>query len=120
MLGWWAGSGLVLIGAPAILFFRKPDDVVRTEDYSVKVRHFKAIARVFNDASSAPIGVDVRTGNVLSLSEQKRCSHVIVLGATGSGKTTLLSDLVLHAAKHGQPCLVIDPKGEDSTLEAIR
>lgn len=120
MLGWWAGSGVVLLVAPVILSFRRPDDVVRTEDYSVKVRRFKAIGSVFNDARHAPIGIDVRTGNVLSLSEEKRCSHVIVLGATGSGKTTLLTDLVLHAAKHGQPCLVIDPKGEDSTLEAIR
>ena len=119
-LGWWGGTAFALIFAPVVLLFKAPADGVRTEDFAVMVRRFDRIASAFCDRKSAPIGIDVRTGAVLSLSEQKRCSHVIVLGATGSGKTTLLSDLLLHAVKHQQPCLVIDPKGEDSTLESIR
>ncbi|MBI2606330.1 MAG: hypothetical protein HYW49_09650, partial [Deltaproteobacteria bacterium] len=45
---------------------------------------------------------------------------MICLGATGGGKTTLQIIMALHAVRHRQPSLIIDPKGEDSTLRLIQ
>ena len=120
VIGWWIGSCIAVALSPLVLIFKKDEEAIRTSDFKSKVKNFNGVREVFEDPMTAPIGIDLKTGAVVSLTEQKRCSHVIVLGATGAGKTTLLCNLVLHTIRHGQPCLVIDPKGEDSTLRLIR
>lgn len=119
-LGWLLCGGIASALLPALAYLKRPHEFIRSEDFQVRIRNFRKIRQVFEDSSNVPIGVDVRTGSVVTLSEQRRSSHVIVLGATGSGKTILLCNQVLHAIRHGLPCLVIDPKGEDSTLQMIR
>jgi len=118
-MGWVLGGGVAAMLLPVVPLLKRPREFIRSEDFYVRNRDFRTIRRAFEDSSKVPIGVDVRTGVVLSLDERRRSSHVIVLGATGSGKTILLCNLVLHAIRHGHPCLVIDPKGEDSTLQLI-
>jgi conjugal transfer pilus assembly protein TraD len=114
---WWGGMALVLCLAPLILSFKKPSKAIVTDDFEVNVKRFDPVLKLFEDETNVPIGIDVRTGKVITLSEEKRCSHLLALGATGSGKSTLLLNLALHAVRHGMPCIIIDPKGEDSTLE---
>lgn len=116
---WWCGSGLVLGLSPLIPFVRKMADVIRLPDFKRRVKNFRRIASVFASIEFAPIGIDIRDGSVVALSQLRRKAHVLVLGATGSGKTTLMMNLILHAIRHGQPCVVIDPKGENSTLDTI-
>jgi conjugal transfer pilus assembly protein TraD len=117
---WWGGMAWVLLLVPVLLLFKKPEQAIRGADFETKVKNFAPVVEYFGKEHSAPIGVDVRTGEVILLSEEKRCSHLIALGATGSGKSTFLLNLALHAVKHGKPCIIIDPKGEDSTLEFFR
>ncbi|MGK5085089.1 DUF87 domain-containing protein, partial [Bdellovibrionota bacterium FG-1] len=118
--GWWCGSGLVFLGAPLMLLVKKSRPSLRTDDFSVRIRNFSKIQKAFQNPKQAPIGIDLKTGKIVFLDEQRRASHVLVLGATGSGKTTLMVNLIFHAIRHGLPCLIIDPKGEDSTLKMIQ
>jgi len=118
--GWWGGSGLVLLAAPFILLLRKPEACIRTKDFKIRIRDFRRIRKAFDDPKRVPIGIDIKTGKIVFLDEPRRESHVLVLGATGSGKTTLMIILILHAIRHGLPCLIIDPKGDDSTLRMIK
>ncbi len=116
---WWCGTGIILSLSPLLLLMAKPVDLIRLADFKRRIKNFSSIASVFASVELAPIGIDVRDGRVVYLSQARRKSHVIVFGATGSGKTTLMINLFLHAIRHNQPCVVIDPKGEDSTLDTI-
>jgi hypothetical protein len=117
--GWWGGTGLVLLASPLLMLFRKPARCIRTLDFKVRVKDYRRIRRAFGDPKRTPIGIDIKTGEIVFLSESRRTSHVLVLGATGSGKTMLMVNLIMHAVRHGLPCLVIDPKGDNKTLRLI-
>lgn len=110
---------LVLLAAPLMVLLRKTELFIRTKDFRVRFGKFRRILNAFDDPKRAPIGIDLKTGKIAYLEEVRRASHVLVLGATGSGKTTLMVNLILHAVRHKLPCLVIDPKGDDSTLRLI-
>ena len=117
LIFWWIGMASVLALAPLILKFKKPSNAIRSEDFQVRVKNFDRVLTHFEDANAVPIGVDVRTGDVITLMEERRHAHLLALGGTGTGKSTFLLNLALHAVRHGKPCIIIDPKGEDSTLE---
>lgn len=120
VLFWFGGSGLVLLLAPVLVLFQRIDSTIRASDFDVRVRRFNDVLKVFEDRTRAPLGIDVRNGQVVALEERRRCNHSLILGATGSGKTTLLTNLVLHAIRHRQPCIIIDPKIEKDTVSMIR
>lgn len=116
---WWCGSGAVLMLAPLFEFIRPRSKLIRVASFEKTVKNFKSIAEVFKEIDTVPIGIDLNTGKVMSLYQKRRISHVIVYGATGSGKSTLLINMFSHSIYHNQPCIVIDPKGEDSTLNTV-
>jgi type IV secretory pathway TraG/TraD family ATPase VirD4 len=113
---WVMSCVAIWILSPLFRFFKKSDNVLRLSDFGVQTISAGSIKENFKNPSAAPIGVNVKTGQVESLEEKRRCSHVLILGATGSGKSTLMFNLILHAVKHGQPVLIIDPKGEMGSL----
>ena len=117
---WGFEGALTLLLLPLLLHFRSSEKLIGSSDFSSRVRTFNKVLRAFDNPREVPIGINLKSGAVVSFEERRRTSHTIVLGATGSGKTVLLCNQVLHAIRHGQPCLVIDPKGEDSTLQLIR
>ncbi len=116
-VGWLGGMGVVLCLSPAISFFKPKRDFIRASDFKGKVKHFHGIQEAFENPLTAPIGVDVRDGTVVALDQKRRIHHVMTLGATGTGKTTLQLILALHAVRHGQPLVILDPKGDLSSLE---
>ncbi len=114
---WWSGVGLICLMAPVAVALKRIPETIRLGDFRHKVKNFRQVFATFSSLYAAPIGVDVRTGLVVTLNQDKRKAHVLILGATGSGKTTLLVNLALHAVFHNQPLVILDPKGEDSTLD---
>ncbi|MBU6375025.1 MAG: type IV secretion system DNA-binding domain-containing protein [Bdellovibrionales bacterium] len=115
--------GLLFISSsltPLALSFRSKEKGLRTQDFIDVRKSSASLAEVFCRQDLVPIGHDVKTEDVVSLPQKKRSSHVLVIGATGTGKTNLMTNLILHAIRHRQPCVVIDPKGESSSLELIR
>jgi type IV secretory pathway TraG/TraD family ATPase VirD4 len=105
---------------PFILSFRNQEKGLRTKDFIDVRKSSASIADVFYRQDLVPLGHDVKTEEVITLPQKKRSAHVLVIGATGTGKTNLMTNLILHAIRHRQPCVVIDPKGESSSLELIR
>jgi type IV secretory pathway TraG/TraD family ATPase VirD4 len=116
---WYLSFGLIILCGPWFRFLQKKQDRLRTSDFHLKVKDWRALKGLFYSGSSLPIGVDVQSQEPVVLEQKERCSHVLVIGATGSGKTTLMTLIILHAIKHNYPVVVIDPKGEDSTLNEI-
>ncbi len=114
---WWSGVGLICLMAPLAVALKRIPETIRLGDFRHKVKNFRQVFATFSSLYAAPIGIDVRTGLVVTLNQDKRKAHVLILGATGSGKTTLLVNLALHAVFHNQPLVILDPKGEDSTLD---
>lgn len=54
------------------------------------------------------------------LNENERCMHLLVSGSTGSGKTTVLKSLFQDAVLKKQPILIIDPKGNNETIQELK
>jgi GTPase SAR1 family protein len=61
------------------------------------------------------VGIDLRSHNWIELEDKVRTAHCLIIGATGTGKTTLMLNMIKHSVLRGDPCVIIDPKGEDST-----
>ncbi len=70
--------------------------------------------------STAYIGKSMLDHCGVALDEKERAMHVLVSGSTGSGKTTALKALFLDAALKGQPVLIIDPKGNNLTIDEMK
>lgn len=117
---WGTGLFIALLLVPIIRLFRKRSKVLRVQDFWNPLSSWRGLDKAFADPSQALIGKDYKTDNYVHLENYKRTAHVLVIGATGTGKTTLMKNLICHAIRHNQPCVVIDPKGDDSALEQIR
>lgn len=104
---------------PLVLSFKKPTLGIRTKHFKRKNSDFSEMKSTFAVPTTVPLGQDVRDQSVISISEYDRTAHSLIIGATGAGKTTLMVNMILHAIKHGHACVIIDPKGEDSTLAEI-
>ncbi len=55
-------------------------------------------------------------GHDFSVDRDKFIKHAVILGATGSGKTVLSKAIIEDAALAGIPVVVLDPKGDMTTL----
>ncbi len=120
--GLWAWGFLFQLSyllAPLILRLRRPDPGIRTKDFGGEIGDLTQIRSFFHEQRALPIGLDVKTGSIVSVSETQRTAHVLVIGATGTGKTTAMMNMILHAIRHNHPCVIVDPKGEDSTLDEV-
>ena len=117
---WWMSLAAIILFWPVLLYFKKPSNGLRTSDFLGNIKNWKKVKKIFYKGGDFPIGVDVKTSQPVVIPEIERCSHFLGIGATGSGKTTLMILMILHAIRHGLPCVIIDPKGEDSTLEEIK
>ena len=106
--------------SPFVLLLKRKEPGIKTKDFIGKMPKTEAISVYFEDPYKVPIGHDIKTGRVVSLSQKNRCAHGLVSGATGTGKSNLMMNMILHAVRHNQPCVIIDPKGESSSLQQIR
>lgn len=70
--------------------------------------------------TAAYYGQSMVTGDPLFLSNKYRVMHTLVVGATGSGKTTLLDTLYEFDCNNKTPIIIIDPKGNDETINKLR
>ena len=70
--------------------------------------------------TSAYFAESMVTGEPLFLENKMRVMHTMVVGATGSGKTTLLDTLFEYDCKNRTPIIVIDPKGNDETINKLK
>lgn len=124
ILARWAGAtGLALIGASVFVRVwrnKSAEGKVEVADFTSRKSQYSFSRFYTVESRDLPLGVDTRSHSVVALSEAERCSHALIIGATGTGKTTLMTNWILHAISQGSPCVVIDPKGDDSTLEVIR
>ncbi len=118
--GWWMGVGAVLMLSPFVIAFKKSGAGLKSSDFKVKIKDTKKFFKVFKNREQIPLGYDLKQGVVSYLTEEQCSSHVLILGATGSGKTTLIVLMILHAIFHRRPCIVIDPKGSETTLNFIK
>jgi len=66
------------------------------------------------------IGVEIRNGRPVVITDQDANQHVFLVGTTGSGKTTTLMNFVESALQRGLPCIVIDGKGDPDLAGRIR
>ncbi len=66
------------------------------------------------------IGLSLKSRTEVFLTENDRVMHTLISGSTGSGKTTLLKSLYADACKKRQPVIIIDPKGNNKTVEEFR
>ncbi len=119
-VGWFGGLGLLLLLAPILIQLKNLSPRVKSSDFIYHFKDIKKFMTIFEDKNKIPLGFDLKRGTVCYLTEEQCYSHVLILGATGSGKTTLIILMILHAVYHKRPCIVIDPKGSDSTLKFIR
>lgn len=69
---------------------------------------------------SAFYGQSMVTGEPLYLDNKYRVMHTLIVGATGSGKTTVLDTLYEFDCNNKTPVIIIDPKGNDETIEKLR
>lgn len=60
------------------------------------------------------------TGENLYLENEKRVMHTVVVGSTGSGKTTMLDTLYRYDCESKSPIIIIDPKGNNQTIEKFK
>lgn len=117
---WLIQSSLVWPFVSLYFFFNTDNGRLVTADFTEYFKFdLQRIQNAFRNRDVVPIGVDVKTKEIIGLDEKRRCSHVLTIGATGSGKSTLMFNQVLHAVKHDQPVLVIDPKGEMASLDSF-
>lgn len=65
------------------------------------------------------IGKSKIDGQKISISTKYRSYHSMIIGASGSGKTSLMKVLAVHSFLHGNPCLIFEPKGDDSLQEEL-
>ena len=57
------------------------------------------------------LGIDLATGQEVSISDEARSQMMTVIGGTGSGKTTLMLNGILSDARAGKGFAVFDPHG---------
>ncbi|HLD99083.1 MAG TPA: TraM recognition domain-containing protein [Bdellovibrionota bacterium] len=127
MLAWGVGSGLVFLAAPFVLRPKKKDgdNVIRTADFKDAAQEsseatFRLAQDLFVNSNSVPVAFNLKTEEVVMLDQARRRYHVLALGGTGMGKSNLMMILILHALYHEQPCIIIDPKGDESFISELR
>ena len=122
-LGWmWALSlAASIIVMPALIFYKKKTSPgLRTGDFKNVSPNWKFVKKVFYKGIPFPVGVDVKSLGTVVLSELERYAHFFCIGATGSGKSNLMLLMIIHDIWQGRPCIIIDPKSDDSTLDELR
>ena len=117
--GWLICGFASYLITPLVLKFKKTSNGIRTQDFENKIQDFSEIKKHFFNPTLLPIGINLKNGEVVGLNQTQRTAHVLTVGATGTGKTTAMINMILHAVANNLPCVVIDPKGEDSTLEEV-
>lgn len=66
------------------------------------------------DPTSLVIGVNKHHGceTLLSITEEERQRHVLIVGGTGNGKTTMMQYMAMQDINNGKGVAVIDPHGD--------
>jgi hypothetical protein len=78
------------------------------------------LADKLGSEGSSVVGISLKTRTDVYFTEKDRVMHTLISGSTGSGKTTLLKSLYIDACKKKQPIIIIDPKGNNKTVEEFR
>jgi hypothetical protein len=76
--------------------------------------------KAYTMKNAVPLGFDINTGEIASLTDNARTGHFLCVGVTGSGKSTLMFNLILHAIKHSRPLVIIDPKGSNQFIDKLQ
>lgn len=127
ILAWGAGSGLIIALAPFVFRMKKSDgdNLVRMKDFKtiLESKRFARIAekarQIFLNPECVPIGLNLKTLEVIMLNQKRRTHHMLALGGTGMGKSNLMLLLILHALYHEHPCIIIDPKGDEEFISEL-
>lgn len=108
----------------AISFLIVPLINIKSENITTKLlkKHKNPIKPIKDprNEKSAYFAESMVTGLPLFLENKMRVMHTMVVGATGSGKTTLLDTLFEYDCKNKTPIIVIDPKGNDETIDKLK
>lgn len=113
---WTAALGLAFLIVPLI----KIKDENITTKLLKKHKNPKKPEKDPRNEISAYFAESMVTGEHLFLENKKRVMHTMIVGATGSGKTTLLDTLFEYDCKNKTPIIVIDPKGNDETIDKLK
>ncbi len=104
-----------------LLVFQKrklSEKITLIDIYKKRIKDFTNYKKALY-SPTLPIGVDVRNGQPVFISNSKRTHQMIVVGATGGGKTTLMKTMIKHAIINNIPSVVIDPKGDMDTIKEL-
>lgn len=90
----------------------------------ITTKYIKPLKSPKKSDSAAPgcafIGESLVNGDQVFLEKHLRVMHTVIVGATGSGKTTVLGSLFEYDCEQKHPILIIDPKGNDETIELLK
>lgn len=120
LVGFWMVS--ISITALFYKYFKLKGTVERiTSDlvFDVKKIKFDDLVGRIKDPENVPIGISLMNGNLKCISRRKMGMHSLCIGATGSGKTSLMKTRIIHAIKHNEACIIIDPKGSYKDIEEL-
>lgn len=85
----------------------------------IRRAEFINIVEKIRDPENVPIGISLMNGKLKSISRKKMGMHSLCIGATGSGKTSLMKTRLVHAIKHNEACIIIDPKGSYKDIDEL-
>lgn len=102
VLFWWAEKLLFVVHSGRITEENLSKNVTIEDDFVKNQRNKSEIV----------IGKSRIDGKKIVIPTKYRNYHSLIVGASGSGKTSLMKVLCAHPFIHGNPCLIIDPKGD--------
>jgi|TARA_B100000749_G_scaffold280077_2_gene274650 hypothetical protein len=114
-----AGLGVMTAFAPLWLK-RFISDRVEVEHTENEPRDFNELVEKLYDKDAIPVGVSLKDHRVMTLPLEQFTRHTIICGSTGEGKTSSMKAMLKHAFIHGDPVIIIDPKGSETDIEEIR